>query len=210
MFFILCYNFSMRFRDYKIFRANEIYHIFNRGNQKQNVFLEESDYLNFLKRIKIVTGQIISTHLRITPLPKNAFTIICYCLMPNHFHLMIKQNTDLGIDRLLTKICTSYAMYFNRKYEKVGNLFQDAFKAKVLENDSYLTYLSAYIHNNPQNTQNYPYSSFLDYCGLRDGTICDKSLLLGFFNNDRQKYKNFVLGYNKEYQDQIQHLLFEE
>ena len=130
---------------------------------------------------------------------------MCYCLMPNHFHFLIRQNSDIGIDRLITKVCTSYAMYFNKKYEKVGNLFQDAFKAKLVDNDSYLTYLSAYIHNNPVNVELYPYSSFPDYCGVRSGQICEQQLLLGMFDNDRQAYKKFVLGYNPDYENKIQH-----
>lgn len=101
-------------------------------------------------------------------------------------------------------------MYFNHKYQKVGNLFQDAFKAKLVDNDSYLTYLSAYIHNNPVNIEKFPYSSFLDYCGGRQGTLCDKSLILGMFQNNTEAYKKFVLGFNQKYQVKIEHLLFEE
>ncbi len=123
---------------------------------------------------------------------------------------MIRQNSDIGIDRLITKACTSYAMYFNRKYKKVGNLFQDAFKAKLIDDDSYLTYLSAYIHNNPLDIKNYPYSSFLDYCCGRNGTICKKDLLLDIFNNNFDDYEKFVLGYNQTYENKIKHLLFEE
>jgi REP element-mobilizing transposase RayT len=200
----------MKFRDYKTFCPGQIYHIFNRGNQKNNVFLEESDYLNFLKRLKIVLGQSLSYGLRIKPLPIESFSILCYCLMPNHFHFLIQQNSDVGIDRLITKVCTSYAMYFNKKYKKVGNLFQDAFKAKLVDSDSYLAYLSAYIHNNPTNIETYQYSSFPDYCGVRLGQICKQGLLLGIFNNDRLAYKKFVSGYNPNYERKIQNLIFEE
>jgi putative transposase len=200
----------MKFRDYKTFRAGQIYHVFNRGNQKQNIFVDESDYLNFLKRITIVLGQMTEHGLRIKPVPKEAFSILCYCLMPNHFHLLIRQNSNLGIDRLIAKASTSYAMYFNRKYKKVGNLFQDAFKAKLVDNDSYFTYLSAYIHNNPSDPKIYPYSSFLDYCGDRAGTLCEKDLLLGMFANDPMAYKKFVEKYDQSYENKISHLIFEE
>lgn len=199
----------MKFRDYKIFRPNNYYHIFNRGNQKQDVFLEEQDFLNFLKRTKIALGQTVTNQLRITPLPPNSFTILAYCLMPNHYHFLIKQESTISVDRLIAKICTSYAMYFNKKYQKVGNLFQDAFKAKLIEDDSYLTYLSAYIHHNPKNL-NYPFSSFLDYCSGRNGTLCNKNIILNMFQGDPKAYKKFVMDYNPKAEEKIQNLLFEE
>jgi REP element-mobilizing transposase RayT len=199
----------MQFRDYKIFRADEIYHIYNRGNHKEQIFFDEQDYLNYIKRLKLALGKENSSELKVRPFPKNAFSILCYCLMPNHFHLMIKQNSDIGINQLMSKVGTSYAMYFNKKYNKVGNVFQDAFKAKIIDNDAYITYLSAYIHNNPGNPQTYPYSNFLDLIGERNGTLCDKSLL-SFFENNPETYKKFVFLYNSSSYQKIQHLTFEE
>src|SRR3989344_4815697 len=85
--------------------------------------------------------------LWVRPIPKGSFTILAYCLMPNHFHILIRQNLKIPIGQLMIKVCTSYAKYFNHKYNRVGNIFQDTFKAKVIETDEYLSYLSAYIHN---------------------------------------------------------------
>ena len=151
-----------------------------------------------------------ANRVRIKPLPQGAFSILCYCLMPNHYHFLIRQNTDVRVDKLISKICTSYAKYFNLKYKHIGNVFQDRFKAKIVENDSYLTYLSAYIHNNPDDPLKWEYSSFPDYLGLRQGQICDKTFLLGMFNNNSEEYKKFVLGFSDEGVSLIKDLLFEE
>lgn len=210
----------MRNRDYKIFRQDCYYHVYNRGNNRETIFHDSTDYEQFLKRLKMVLG--LSTtplelygdkqkrNLSIRPLETGVFSILSYCLMPNHFHMLIRQNKSIGIDRLITKLCTSYAAYYNRKREHIGHIFQDAFKAKLVENDEYLTYLSAYIHNNPANILEYPYSSFLDYIGLRRGIICDKSTILAYFNHNPNSYRDFVLGYNKQREAKIAHLLFEE
>ena len=130
-------------------------------------------------------------------LPPEAFALLCYCLMPNHFHFIIKQNTVLPISKLIAKVCTSYSMYFNKKYQKVGNLFQNKFKAVLITNDEQLMWTSAYIHNNPKTAEivkdlkDYPWSSYLDYIGKRQGTMCDKDFILKMFKNVSE-YEKFV------------------
>jgi len=196
-------------------RPGQCYHIYNRGNNKERIFVDDQDYLNFLKRFKLALFgnpgfDSSRNRIRIKPLPEGAFNILCYCLMPNHYHFLIRQNTVKGIDRLIAKVTTSYAKYFNLRYGFIGNLFQDRFKAKHVDNDSYLTYLSAYIHNNPVDPSNYSYSSFKDYLGIRQGRLCDKSLILGIFGNDVERYRKFVVGYNNTYEEKIKSYLFEE
>ena len=220
----------MRYRDYKEFLQGGYYHIYNRGNNKQPIFLDRQDYLNFFKRIKLILGLPVpefsrsplvtqgdsfdisrqSKSLHIKPFIPNSFSILSNCLMPNHFHFLIGQNTAIGIDRFISKLCTSYSAYFNRKYNRVGHVFQDAFKAKPIESDEYLIYLSAYIHNNPDKPAQYQYSSFPDYIGERTNELYDTGFLLGMFNNDREAYKRFVLGFSQEQQDQIKDFLFDE
>lgn len=210
----------MRNRDYKIFARGNYYHVYNRGNNKEIIFHEPLDFEQFLKRLKLSLG-IPTTPLplykdkqnrtlSIQPLPINAFSILAYCLMPNHFHFLIRQNSDIGLDRLITKACTSYAAYYNKRYDHIGHVFQDAFKAKLVDDDNYLTYLSAYIHNNPTEPLEYPYSSFQDYIGLRNGNLCEKKTILNYFQSDPIKYKNFVLDYKTSNKNNIEHLLFEE
>lgn len=206
----------MNARDYKIFRQGHYYHVYNRGDNKEDIFLDEQDHLNFLKRLKIILGLAPVPNagrrgaLKLSALPAESFSILSYCLMPNHFHILIRQNSNVEVSKLITKLCTSYVKYFNAKYSRIGNLFQDTFKAKLVDNDSYLTYLSAYIHNNPSDTTNYPYSSLPDYLGVRQGTICNTTFILNYFKGDRTQYKNFVEAYsNKEY-EVIKHLSFDE
>ena len=200
----------MKYRDYKFFRPNCYFHIFNRGVNKENIFREEIDYINFLKRLKLSLGLAQSSALHINDLPQGSFSILSYCLMPNHFHFLIRQNTETGLDGLLSKLATSYSMYFNKKYERIGPLFQDTFKAKLIDSDSYLTYVSAYIHNNPTSPLGYAYSSLPDILGVRNGTLVDKKTLLGLFNNSTDAYKNFVVGFKQQDKKIISHLLFED
>jgi len=204
-------------RDYKILRPGNCYHIFNRGNNKEPIFLEDQDFLNFLKRLKIALGiarmplvKQGASLLRIGPLPEGSFTILCYCLMPNHYHFLVRQNAEIPVSKLVTKVCTSYASYFKNKYGHTGHIFQDQFKAKSVDSDTYLKYLSAYIHNNPVDPLGYDYSSFKDYVGERGGQVCDRSLLLGMFNNDPEEYRKFVLGFSQQDRESIKDLLFED
>ncbi len=200
----------MNTRDYKLFRAGEYYHVYNRGDNRENIFLDEQDYVNFLKRLKLALGIPTISTLRIKPFPIESFTVLAYCLMPNHFHILIKQNTDLSIGELIRKAVTSYVKYFNARYKRVGNLFQDIFKTKLIDSDAYLSYLSAYIHNNPPEPLVYPYSSFPEYLGIRQGKICNPKFLLDYFQGDRNKYKEFVIGYTQKMHSKIKHLEFEE
>jgi len=201
----------MKDRDYKIFKPGFFYHIFNRGNNKTDIFLEENDYLNFLRRAKLALGLLPKNEtLHIHPLNSNDFAIASYCLMPNHFHFLIKQTTDTTIDRLITKICTSYAAYFNKKYQRVGHLFQDAFKAKVIDNDAYLLNLSLYIHNNPPDPFEYPYSSLQDILGVRQGQICNRSEFLNLLGQSPDQYKTLMKNFNQAEEAKITHLCFED
>jgi REP element-mobilizing transposase RayT len=189
---------NMNNRDYKQFRAGHYYHIYNRGNNKMDIFREEADYKFFLLRLKELffpqSAKLTGRYKR-SLLPAGAFTLLCYCLMPNHFHLEVRQNSDLPISALILKLCTSYSKYFNKKYDRVGSLFQDAFKAVLIDSDPYMLWLSAYIHNNPKTAEliedldNYPWSSYTDYVGLRQGTLCDKEIVLKILGKSNAYYK---------------------
>ncbi len=149
-----------------------------------NIFVDGQDFLNFLKRLNTVLGKQQGSSLRIRPLPTGAFTILSYCLMPNHFHLLIRQNTELSAAKLISKVCTSYSMYFNKKYSHIGGVFQDQYKAVPIDNDAYLLWVSAYIHQNPvvgglvESLADYPWSSYLDYVGKRHGKLPEPNFLI--------------------------------
>lgn len=202
----------MNTRDYKEFAPGEYYHIYNRGTGKMDIFRDEEDYLNFLKRLKIILGVQVETKaipgnrkkgpwarpLQIIPLPKDSFSLACYSLMPNHFHFLIKQNTELPISKFITKLCTSYAMYFNKKYDRVGTIFQDAFKSINVDSNEYLLWLSAYIHQNPSvaglvwDLKEWKWSSYSSFLGGNKDDFCDKEIILGQFEKDRNPYRRFV------------------
>ena len=162
----------------------EYYHIYNRGNSKQTIFHDEQDYLYFIKLLFIMnTVKHLKTRDNNSPEFKNEqiISIGAYCLMPNHFHILLRQEKENGITTFMLKISTAYAMYYNKKYKHTGGLFEGKFKSKHADKDRYLKYLFSYIHLNPLKILDknwkinglkneglnflfkYPYSSFNEY-----------------------------------------------
>lgn len=136
----------------------EFYHIYNRGTDKRTIFLDKSDYRRFVELLYLTNT---SAHINIRSIRKHhkdifsveridtIVSIGAYCLMPNHFHLLLTSGRPDGISTFMNKISTAYAMYFNKKYERSGVLFQGTFKSQNADSDDYLKYLYAYIHLNP-------------------------------------------------------------
>jgi len=186
----------MRNRDYKEFAKNEIYHIYNRGVGKMNIFLDNKDHQMFLSRLeenlfpeRIDKSEFSWNEKRRKILPSNSFNLICYCLMPNHFHLLIQQKTDLSITKLISKLCTSYSIYFNKKYNRVGAVLQDQFKAVLIKSNEQLLWTSFYIHKNPieaglvSNVYDYKWNSYLEYVNSMIEPLCKKDILLEQFKS---------------------------
>lgn len=173
----------------RYFQKGGYYHVYNRGNRKQAIFIQEWDYVRFLKRVKQYKD-------------KFGVSILGYCLMPNHFHFLLRQNTDLAITTFMLRLSTSYAKYFNIKYEQVGSLFQDRFRAKLIETDEYLLQLSRYIHLNPKlllptpgvELKNYKWSSYPSYMKKVKNDWIDSDYILKYFAKKRpsEDYKSFV------------------
>jgi len=204
-------NKNMRYRDYKNFHIGGFFHIYNRGHNKNLIFKEDDDFLFFLKRAKQILGlQKSGINRWMSPLPKDAFSVLSYCLMPNHFHFLILQQTWLSTSKFISKLCTSYGVYFNKKYKSVGSVFQDQFKAKLVDNDAYLTYLSAYIHNNPKKPFKWPYSSLPDYVENRGDNLVDIKLILNMVGGTPAHYRKFINDSDFDDKLQISHLLFED
>mgnify|MGYP001559231912 CR=1 FL=1 len=182
----------MRNRDYKQWAEGEYYHVYNRGNAKQNIFLDNQDYNFFLFRLKQNLFPKDEYKFRTPPLPENSFSLISYCLMPNHFHFLIKQNKTIPVTKLITRICTSYSMYFNKKYEKVGHVFQDRFKQVPIEDNKQLLWLTSYIHHNPavaglvKHPSGYQWSSYREFINSTNGGICEKNVILEQFKNKNE------------------------
>jgi len=176
------------------FSIDEFYHLYNRGVEKRTIFLDIDDYQRFLELLFVVnTTKPIDIRL-IHKYEDSIFdfdrgnqlvAIGAYCLMPNHFHILLTPLVDDGVSKFMGKLCTSYSMYFNKKYKRTGALFQGMFKAQWANNDEYLKYLYSYIHLNPvklidpiwkekgiKNSEvaftyasSYQYSSLSDYLG---------------------------------------------
>jgi len=189
----------MKKRDYKNLSPNSIFHIFNRGNNKENIFYDEQDYRAFLFRLSLAIGiesdiihkepllRMPRSRIRITKSPFGLFKLHSFCLMPNHFHLLIEQCTDIPISKLIQKTCTSFAMYLNKKYNRVGYVFQDRFKSVLIENNHQLMWVTSYIHMNPvkdgfnRNPGDYSWSSYNDFASNRNLPIISKDLIPELF-----------------------------
>jgi REP element-mobilizing transposase RayT len=198
----------MNNRDYKQFAAGEYYHLYNRGNGKMDIFKDPEDYAFLRKRLTeylqpgphtmgtIAVGRKDPVQRR-KAFPVGAFSLIAFCLMPNHFHLLMRQNADVPLSTLMLNLWTGYSKYFNKKYDRVGTLFQDQFKAVRIDDDVYLTWLSAYIHQNPtvarltERPEDYPHSSYREYMGLVQNALCDPGIVLDQFT-DLAAYEEFV------------------
>ena len=215
------------------FAIGEIYHIFNRGVEKRNIFINDSDRWRFLQGMYLFNDaksspnllfrlerdkgganfktlrKFISGHEKERqPLVK----IMADSLMPNHFHLIIEEMTEGGISRFMHKFSTGYTMYFNKKYERVGSLFQGPFKAVHIDEDLYLQYLLVYLNViNPGQliepklkdegvedinailkfAAQYDWSTHKEFAGLRDSMIIDKRILGEIFDVP-EKYLKFA------------------
>ena len=127
------------------------YHVYNRGVEKRTIFVDEFDYKMFLSYLKAYLSPPHPEQVR----PVRASNIyeqvqlICFCLMPNHFHLLIRQSTQLGIVSFMRRLTNAYTKYFNERYTRVGPLFQGCYKAALVQEEPYLLHLTRYIHLNP-------------------------------------------------------------
>ncbi len=186
--------------------TGEFYHIYNRGTEKRKIFTQPRDYKRFLKTFyyyqflgpKPSFSKFAISDLQIfkPKLNEKIVEIICYCLMPNHFHFLIRQLKDGGITKFMSQISNSYTKYFNTKYTRVGALLQGSFKSVLIESEEQLLHLSRYIHLNPivsglvELLDEYTYSSYSEYVqGVN--LYCNLDEILGYFNSNKE-YIEFV------------------
>ena len=210
------------------FVNGEIYHVYNRGVEKRTIFLENRDYFRFIHDLFEFNNQDLApnnsyffnnrnSHGKNEILIRNPrkilVEILSFCLMPNHFHLMLRQISDNGVIKFMHRLGTGYTNFFNKKQERVGPLFQGRFKAVLVNDEVYLRHLLNYIHANPldikftewrgkqlQSTksalnflENYRWSSFQDYIGKRNfSSVSSRSFCLR------------LLGGAKEYKESLQ------
>lgn len=138
------------------FSVGEYYHIYNRGVDKRQVYLDLGDSERMLKLLYVSNGtkpfvyrDIQNKQLSDIDRDEQLLAIGSYCLMPNHFHILVKETTEGGLTSFMEKLTTAYSMYFNKRNKRTGFLFESNFKAEHVNKDEYLKYLYAYIHLNP-------------------------------------------------------------
>ena len=139
------------------FVHGEFYHIYNRGNSKQKIFHDKKDYTRFVNLLFLANSKnsfnffnlLKDGHLYDFERGETLVDIGAYCLMPNHFHILITPKEENGISKFMQKLTTAYVMYYNQKYKRTGGLFEGKFKSQHLDNDRYLKYIFSYIHLNP-------------------------------------------------------------
>ena len=199
------------------FSTGEYYHIYNRGVEKRDIFLENSDFWRFLAGMRELNnddtirnfGRRYLSKANLRSEGKELVGIVCYCLMPNHFHFILHQLEDKGISKFMHKMGTAYTKYFNLKHERSGVLFQGTFQAKHIENEQYLLHLSRYIHLNPlevpphsndgfnskESLKSYKWSSLPFYLDRDKNNLInlDNGLIIDQFK-DTPEYEDFLFS----------------
>lgn len=182
-----------RVKDYVPFNY---YHIYNRGVNKQNIFEDDEDYTVFLNLLKRYLGDLPEKDPqgREYPWLSGQLELLAFCLMPNHFHLLIYQDeNEKAMTQLMRGVLTSYTAFFNKKYKRVGHLFQDAYKASLIDDQTYLEHISRYIHLNPYEWENYEWSSLPYYLGSKQAAWVKPDKILDIFEGE--SYNDFVADY---------------
>lgn len=164
-----------------------IYHIYNRGIRKQTIFHDNRDYKRYLDRMREYKT-------------KHNISILAYCLMPNHVHLMIRQNDPNPLSLFIQRLHTAYSMYYNVKYKQVGHLFQNRSYAKLIDHDEYLMHLSRYIHLNPRKLvrklPGYKWSSYPTYLQQKPtDDLVDTKFVLSMFKRKNESLESTILTY---------------
>lgn len=160
-----------------------IYHLMERGIRRQEIFIDEMDYQAFFAITK-------------SALKKNRCTLHAYCMMTNHFHMLLETD-DIEIGKFMKQLASGYAIYFNRKYSYKGHLFEGRYKGCLVKDDAYFLQTSRYIHLNPvkakmtEYPEDYPWSSYRTMIGIADDCMTETSRTIKYFG------RNGVIGYRE-------------
>jgi len=206
------------------FSENNYYHIFNRGVEKRLMFIDKEDYSVFLFYIFIYLMPLENILKKYPDLPlrlqsKNLnkeLDIVTYCIMPNHFHFILFQKSKDAISKFMKQITNAYTFYFNKKYNRVGGLVQNAFMSVLIDNNDLLLHVNRYIHINPvvselvKDINKYKWSSYKDFIGEDSYISCSKEIILSQFSSI-ENYVKFVadhIDYARKLEG-IKHLILE-
>lgn len=217
-------SFRIRMRKTPLVTGN-IYHIFNRGVNKQSVFFEKSDFRHFLEAATHYKIKSTKFSYEKGPIPvmnddtgslKPRVEILAYCLMPNHFHFLIKQLEDSGVVSYMRHLLNSYVHYINVKHKRIGPLFAGRYKNVLVESDEQLIHISRYIHLNPlvsgltDDLDEYLWSSYACYISGKGDLLCEPTQVLAMLGGIDQ-YRQFVddqANYGKEL-EKIKHIIID-
>jgi REP element-mobilizing transposase RayT len=181
----------------------EYYHLYNRGNNRNHIFYERANYLFFLRRLREYLVPVVD--------------VVTYCLMPNHYHLLVQvkmPKVSGDVSNEMMRFSVSYTKAMNRRYDRVGSLFQGPFQAKHVGKNAYLVHLARYIFLNPvmaglvDRPEDWEFSSYRECIGLRNGTLPNPEVVLGQFPS-RAAYREFVEAYVPDEREMIASLLFD-
>lgn len=190
------------------FVNNEYYHIFNRGVDKRETSLNYEDMARFFQSMSEFNtiepiGSIFENSFRNTALggstakSEKLVNFVCYCLNPNHYHFILEQVADNGIQKFMHRLGGGYTWYFNNKYKRTGSLFQGRYKSVHIDTNEYLLHVSAYVNLNNKahqfggSTAKLTMSSWKEYLKNSKEGFCNKEIVLGQFNNI-EEYKKFA------------------
>jgi REP element-mobilizing transposase RayT len=169
------------------FLKGKYFHIYNRGANKKKIFFEEENYIYLLKKLKYYSK-------------KYEFSVIAYCLMPNHYHFVLRQDGDTALNIPIAFLFNGYTKAVNKKYNRTGTMFEGPFKSVEVEDVNYLLELCRYIHRNPvddglvDQIEDWKFSNYLEWTGKRNGSLVDLKLRNKYFT-DESKYESYVLNY---------------
>lgn len=169
-------------RNPRIDTTGVIFHVFARGNNREPIFLDPSDYQRFVTNLERFRKDL-------------GFILLAYCLMPNHFHILLRTEKQ-PLSKILQVLLTAYTMYFNKKYDRVGHVFSGRFKSIAVDRETYLLEVVRYIHLNPVRSgivvrsEEYPWSSYLKYLTVGSGIPhVTTSEILAMYSEDPVKQK---------------------
>lgn len=169
------------------FVTGQYYHIYNRGVNRDLIFRNPDNYLFLLRRVKEYSSRF-------------EIALIAYCLMPNHYHFLLRQEGIQPVSKFVQNVFNSYTKAFNKAYHRTGTLFEGPYKALLVEKETHLLHLCRYIHRNPleaglvTNLDDWPYSNYLEWVGKRTGAIFDVQFVQEHFA-ESDDYESFVLDY---------------
>jgi len=194
----------------KYYDAEAIYHVYNRGVNKRVIFKDEQDYSVFLNLLKRYLCVYPTKDLKGREYQHmyGDIELLAFCLMPNHFHMLIYQRKADALSKLLHAVEGTYVKYFNKRYKRVGPLFQDIFKASRVSRDDYCQHISRYIHLNPKDYRGWEYTSLPYYLGVKHAEWVRPQRIMDMFDSVDQ-YDNFLTDYEaqKQIMDELKYEL---